>query len=502
MNFTTAPLSWHWGIIFLVCSVGAIALGRKSQFYPLFWWPLMTLGGICTFTLFKSWGAGPRDGPSGLVVLFTVFPVIIVSLLGIGVGLVCWRKHPTKEASKPLIMGCGILISGLALLFTTRAEIKSVTVRVFDGYGKFVDGIVVDAKATDEMTRETSKQAVTDSEGIAHFEFAKFRTISVSASAQNCYRSRATYGGTGFGRKGWQLWWDGLGTMLLPEAFNPETVVLYLRGTDELILQKVKERMAASLSANLNDNDTRYALATLGTNFESFEIMNLIPASGAIRQSYDTLLINQAELIEKCFQELDSKVPRDQRRFSSYQERSLYPSGWSGLARWAGIPGKNILVTPDNLKVVDQFLVEKAQKLLDAAKLTLASENPAAGVYSMLRFIARHRLPEIKDAYQHSNNPRAKRLIYDALRNFKPSFNEIESLIANSDPMEAIQLLMCVSGDKDWDDYQRAKAYFEKLDSQPHPLPAPSLEFNNVEVGFQQMRQFYAEADQRWAKKR
>lgn len=462
----------------------------------------MTLAGICTFTLFKSCGAGPRDGPSGLVVLFTVLPVTIVSLLGIGVGLVCWRKHPTKEASKPLMMGCGILVSGLALLFTTRAGMRSVTVRVFDGYGKPVDGIVVDAKATDEMTRETTKRAVTDSEGVVHFEFAKFRTISLSASAQDCHQSRATFGETGFGRKGWQLWWDGLGTMLLPEAFNPEKVDLYLRGTDELILEKVKERMAASLSANLNDNDTKCILATLGTNFESFEIMNLIPASGAIRHSYNTLLNNQAELIKNCMEKVDSKAPRNQRRFNSYHQQSLHESEWSGLARRAGIPGKNIPMTPENLQIVDQFLVGQAQKLLDAAKVTLDTDNPAAGVYSTLRFIARQRLPEIKDAYRHSRNSRAKRLIYHALRDFKPSFSEIESLIGESDPMEAIQLLMCVSTDKDWDDYQRGKAYFEKIDSQPYPEPDPSLSFNNVEISFQQIRQFYAEADQRWAKKR
>lgn len=77
----------------------------------------------------------------------------------------------------------------------------------------------------------------------------------------------------------------------------------------------------------------------------------------------------------------------------------------------------------------------------------------------------------------------------------------MEPMITASQPMEALQLLMCIEHDKDWADYRRARDCFRKLDSQPHPLPDPKLSFNNVEIAFQQMRMLYAEADARWAKK-
>jgi hypothetical protein len=504
MNFTTAPLSWHWGIIFLVCVFGAVATGRQSRFYALFWWPLVTLGGISTFTLFKSWGAGPRDGPSGLVVLFSVLPVTIVSLLGVATGLVCLWKHPGREAAKPMPMVGGIIVSALALLFTTRAEMQSVTVRVLDGNGKTVSRVTVDATASDGMSHETSKKAVTGDDGSARFEFSRFRTITVSATAPDCYQTAASFGQTGYSRKGWTIWWSGslgLGTMFLPQAFNPETVDLHLRGRDELVLPDVKQRLGQSLSADLNDNEATYALAMLGTNFESFEIMDQIPASGALRGSYGTLLNKQADLLKNCFQELDSKVPRDRRRFFRFEEDAMDPSDWNGLARWAGIQGDKIPVTPENLQGVDDYLHRQAEKLLDAAELTLDMENSAAGVYSELRFVARHRLPELKEAYQRVADPRAKRQIYFALRDFKPSFDELEPMITASQPMEALQLLMCIEHDKDWADYQRARDCFRKLDSQPHPLPDPNLSFNHVETVFQQMRMIYSEADARWANK-
>jgi len=505
MNFITAPLSWHWGIIFLVCICGAMASGRQSRFYSLFWWPLLTLGGICTFTLFKSWGAGPRDGPSGLVILFSVLPVIIVSLLGVATGLVCLWKHPVGQAAKPIMMGGGVIISAVALLFTTRAEMQSVTVRVLDGTGKPVSGIMVDATASDSMTRKTSKKAVTGGNGAAHFEFFRFRTLRVSVSAPDCYQTDASFGETGYGQKGWQIWWSGslgLGTMFLPQAFDPGTVDLHLRGKDELILPDVRQHLAQSLSADLNENDATYALEMLGTNFESFEIMDQIPISGEFRRSYATLLKKQAELLNECFQELDSKVPQDRRRFFYFEENAMRPSGWNSLARWAGIQGDTIPPTPENLQRVDEYLLRQAGKLLDAANPTLGMENSAAGVYSELRFIARHRLPELKDAYQRTADPRAKREIFFALRDFKPSFSEVESLITTSQPMEALELLKYIEHDKDWPDYQRARNYFRKLDSQPHPIPDPKLSFNNVEIGFQQMRMLYEEVDLRWAKKK
>lgn len=504
MNFTTAPLSWHWGIIFLVCAFGAMATGRQSRFYSLFWWPLLTLGGICTFTLFKSWGAGPRDGPSGLVVLFSVLPVTIVSLLGVATGLVCLRKHPSREAAKPMSMAGGMIVSALALLLTTRAEMQSVTVRVLDGNGKTVNGVTVEATASDGMSRETSKKAVTGNDGTARFEFSRFHTITVSATAPDSYHTVASFGKTGYSRKGWQIWWSGslgLGTMFLPQAFDPGTVDLHLRGKDELMLPDVKKRLGQSLSADLNENEATYALAMFDTNFESFEIMDQIPATGVLRGSYATLLNKQAELLKKCFQELDSKVPRDRRRFFRFDENAMDPSDWNGLARWAGIQNDKNSPTPENLQRVDDHLQRQAEKLLEAAKLTLGTENSAAGVYSELRFVARHRLPELKEAYQQVADPRAKRQIYFALRDFKPSFYELEPMITASQPMEALQLLMCIEHDKDWADYQRSRECFRKLDSQPHPLPDSNLSFNNVETAFQQMRMLYAEADARWAKK-
>jgi hypothetical protein len=460
----------------------------------------VTLGGICTFTLFKSWGAGPRDGPSGLVVLFSVLPVTIVSLLGVVTGVVCLRKHPVGEAAKPSTMSGGMIISAAALFLTTRAEMRPVTVRVLDGNGKPVSGIAVAATASDDMTRKTSKKAVTGDDGTARFEFWRFRMITVSATAPDCYQTAASFGETGYSRKGWTIWWSGslgLGTMFLPQAFDPERVDLHLRGTDELVLQDVKRRLADSPSTKLDENEATYALAMLGTNFESFEIMDQIAASG----SYATLLKKQAELLKRCFQELDSNVPRNRRRFFHSEDNAMRPSGWIGLARWAGIQGDGIPPTPENLQRVDEYLMRQAEKLLDAAKITLGMENSAAGVYSEFRFVARHRLPELKDAYQRTADPRAKREIYFALRDFKPSFSEMESLLASSQSMEALQLLMCIDHDKDWEGYQRARDCFRKLDSQPHPLPDPNLSFNNVETVFQQMRMLYAEADLRWAKK-
>lgn len=463
------------------------------------------LGGICTFTLFKSWGAGPKDGPSGLVVLFSVLPVTVVSLLGVATGLLCLWKRPAREAARPSTMGGGMIISVAALFFTTRAEMRAVTVRVLDGNGKPVSGITVDATTSDNMTRETSKNAVTGGDGTARFDFFRFRTIRVSASAPDCYLTDASFGETGYGRKGWKIRWSGslgLGAMFLPQAFDPETVDLHLRGKDELVIPDVELRLVESLSANLNENEAAYALAMLGANFESFEIMGDIPADGALRGSYATLLENQAQLLKKCFRELDSKVPHHRRRFFRFEDDAMRPSGWNGLARWAGIQGDKIPLTPENLQRVDEFLQRRTEKLLDAAKPTLSMGNSGARVYSTLRFLARHRLPELKDAYQQTAEPRAKREISYALRDLKPSFGEIELLIATSQPMEVLQLLGCIEHDKDWADYQRARECFRKLDSQPHPLPDPKLSFDNVEIGFQQMRMLFEEADLRWAKKK
>lgn len=183
-----------------------------------------------------------------------------------------------------MAMAGGMIVSALALLFTTRAEMQSVAVRVLDGNGKTVSGVMVDATASDGMSRETSKTAVTGGDGTARFEFSRFRIITVSATAPDCYQTAASFGQTGYSRKGWKIWWSGslgLGTMFLPQAFNHETEDLHLRGKDELVLPDVKQRLAQSLAADLNEHEAPYALAMLGTNFESFEIMDQIPASGA-----------------------------------------------------------------------------------------------------------------------------------------------------------------------------------------------------------------------------
>jgi hypothetical protein len=490
MNFTTAPLSWHWGIIFLVCVTGAIAVGRGSRWYSYFWWPLLTFGGICSFTLFKSWGAGPKDGPSGLVILFAVLPVTIVSILGVITGIICLRKHPVQDAAKPIPMSCGIAISALALLLTSHSEMRPLRVRVLDGDGKPVSGITVDVRASDSMTRKTSKQAITNSNGVAHFRFWRFRHIEVSATARGCHVTRATYGETGWGVKGWKI------SAGYPQS-DPTTVDLHLRGVDDFVLPDVRKRLVEFL-LNPQANDARYALAGLGASFENFEIMDEIKENTALHGSYATFLQKQAELLTRCFKALDSKLPRGERRFVSFEDDSLRPSGWNGLARWAGIAGDDIPITPESLRVVDQHLLHMTEMLLDEAKPMLGEENSTAGTYSELRYIAKHRLNDLIYAYRNAT-PRAKSVILNALENLKAGYGDLESLIEHAEPLEALALLRCVGKWKDRTEFERAKHSFEKLDSQPHPKPEANAPFDYVEQAYQSTRVFFEEEEKRWA---
>ena len=135
MILFTNAFWWVWAPVALICLSGMVTTGRSSKWFPVFWMPMLVLCGISISVFLKSWGAGPRDGPSGLVILFAVFPTLIGSSLGFIGTLVLIKLRPIGEAWGLRTALCGLAFSGLAIALSVRSVMTPLDVTVRGGDG-------------------------------------------------------------------------------------------------------------------------------------------------------------------------------------------------------------------------------------------------------------------------------------------------------------------------------------------------------------------------------
>lgn len=397
MTIFTASFWWIWAPIAILCFAGLINTNKSSRWFPIFWLPLLVLSLIGVTVFLKSCGAGPRDGPSGLVILFAVFPTLIASSLGFIGAFVLLKLKPNPEAwSLQSLLG-GLALGGVAIGLTVHNVTTPLEVTVINGSGKPVADMTVELTISDHMGEKSKTSARTDLKGIADLSVWPNKYLELKVPNPGGYDSRVVLGLSGWGidQNVWQHSWGkssrsyfGLGCGFVDDDPLGSKLTIYLRNEGELFLPSVADRLNESFKQIESHPLSDHLLAGMGRAFESFTqtetIGRLARGSSSMSRVAVQALVHQARILDEL---------RDEHR-KDFQ--SLIIGGVSTEAM--------------------------VNKLLDVAKPMLGREDSTAGVYRELRSLAGHRLSDLVDA-QNSATPRARQMIQDAISFIEPRKN-------------------------------------------------------------------------------
>jgi Bacterial Ig-like domain (group 1) len=389
MTIFTASFWWVWAPIAFLCLAGIVNTNKASKWFPVFWLPLVVLCLIGITVFLKSCGAGPKDGPSGLVILFAVFPTLIASSLGFVGAAVLFRNKPTPEAwSLQSLLG-GLALSGVAIGLTIHNVAKPLEVTVVNGSGKPVPNITVELTISDHMGQKSQSSDHTDANGVAHLSVWPNKYLELKVKNTGGYDSRVVLGLSGWGvdQNVWQHSWGkssrsyfGLGCGFLDDDPYGKKLTIYLRNEGELFLPAVAARLAASFKQIESHPLSGHLLSSMGRTFEIFghteELGRTAGGSSSLSRAAVQALVYQAEILDR----LRDDHPKD--------FQTLVIGGASSE--------------------------ELINKLLDAAKPMLGRDDTTAGVYRELRSLAKPRLNDLIDA-EASATPRGRQMIRDAI---------------------------------------------------------------------------------------
>ena len=389
MTIFTAAFWWIWAPITLFCFAGLVNTSKSSRWFPVFWLPLLVLSLIGVMVFLKSCGAGPKDGPSGLVVLFAVFPTLIASSLGFIGAFVLIKNKPSPDAWSLQSVAGGVLLSGLTLALTFINVTNDIAVTLMDGSGRPVPGKTIELTISDHMSEKSRSSAQTDAQGVAHLSVWPHDHLVLKVQNPGGYDSRVVLGLSGWGidQNVWQHSWGkssrsffGLGCGFLDDDPQGNTLTIYLRDEGELFLPAVARRLDASFKQIESHPLAGHLLSGMGRTFESFAhteaIGRLAGGNTSLSRAAVQSLVSQAEILDRL---------HDDHR-NDFQTLVIGGASTGDLVN----------------------------KLLDAAKPSLGQEDSTAGVYRELRSLARHRLSDLTEA-QKSVSLRARQMIQDAI---------------------------------------------------------------------------------------
>ena len=395
MTIFTAAFWWVWVPILSVCLGVMTTVGKSSRWFPVFWMPLLALCLIFISVFFKSCGAGPKDGPSGLVVLFAVFPTVLVSFLGFVGFWILWKNRPEEGAwCMPTTVG-GIAVCAVALSLTFLNVTRRFEVLVVDANGHLVTDKEVVLTMSDHMSEKSTSASRTDASGVAKFCLWPSTNLHLSISNRGGYESRAVLGLSGWGidQKVWKHSWGlygrshyYLGAAFLDDDPVGKRLTMYVRNRDDFFLKSVSERLSNSIKQASSHPLGMHCLSEMGRNCESFgqcaEFARIAAQNPALRNAAVDALIQQARVLDKLYEEQ-----------------------------------KNAFFT---LKINGESTDVIINRLLDAAKPLLGTEDSTANVYWELGRLAKHRLQDLKEAQKFAS-PRVSQRIQDAITRVDPS---------------------------------------------------------------------------------
>lgn len=394
MIIFTASFWLVWAPITLLCLAGLMITSKSSRWFPVFWLPLMVLCLIGVMVFLKSLGAGPKDGPSGLVILFAVFPTLIISSLGFVGAFVLIKNKPSPEAWSLRSFLGAVLFSSLALGLTLNVVTNPLSVTLVDGKGKPVPNRNVELEISDHMGEKSKSTAQTNSDGVAHLSVWPNRYLELMIQNPGGYDTRVVLGLSGLGGEQylWRHSWGkssrsyfGLNCSFFDDDPRGNKITIYLRNNGELFLPAVADRLAGNLKQKESYPLSGYLLSGMGRTFESFAhietIGRLADGNSSLRSAAVQALVSQAHLLNEL---------RDDHR-KDFQTLVI-----------GGVRTEDLV-----------------NKLLDTAKPMLGRVDSTAGVYGALRTLARHRLSDLEEA-QKDATPRAQKMIQDAIDSINP----------------------------------------------------------------------------------
>jgi hypothetical protein len=394
MTIFTAAFWWVWIPILFVCLGVMTTVGKSSRWFPVFWMPLAALCLIFISVFFKSCGAGPQDGPSGLVVLFMVFPTMLISFLGFVGFWILWKNRPEEGAWCISATVGGICVCAVALSLTFLNVTRPFELLVVDAHGHPVTDKEVVLTMSDHMSEKSTQASKTDASGVAKFSLWPSKYLEFRISNRGGYDSLTVLGLSGWGidQKVWKHSWGlsgrshyYLGATFFDDDPVGKRLTMYIRNKDDLFLESMSERLSQSIKQASSHPLGIHCLSEMGRNCEGFgqcaEFARIAAQNPALGHAAVEALTQQARLLDKI-----------------YEER------------------KNAFFT---LKINGETTGVIINRLLDAAKPLLGNEDSTANVYWELGRLAQHRLQDLKDAQKFAS-PRVSQRIQDAITRVEP----------------------------------------------------------------------------------
>lgn len=431
---------WVWGPVIVICLIGMLTTGKKSPWYISFWVPLMALCLVFLSVFLQSCGAGPRDGPSGLVKLFVVFPAVAFSGLGI-VGLFAmFLARPRGDAwtSKFAFIGAGIgcTIAALSVWGSIEKETETLSIIVLDGEGRPCAGVPVEVVMSDLVTNKHNFSEVTDETGRVIFQVWPFRYLEVFCSRGGEMESRSIFGDSGYGGvRCWKHMWGsrrqyyfGLSCSFLDDTSSSFTT-LYLRSEDKKPLSVAAERLLRDVAKAATHPEGGRFLSSIrcpeGLGMLE-EIAKVWREDPAMEDAVSTCLRGLAELVGRIWQE---------------------SRGRADAAQFGRIAG-------DSPEV-------HAERLIRTAKPMLGLESSSAGVYGELRQLALTRVQDLVQAHPTATE-RGKQMIRSALEDIQPPYGEVAQLLPKMDLEGALRLLARINRFASHEEFEQARSWVEQ----------------------------------------